>query len=121
MNWRAWRCWFKEHQFSWKEIGLDPKEPEKSAAILDYISSSAFDGHPLGLNICTRCGALDGTGPLIQDGVRGVITTEEYLERRYRESMEAIVRRVEDEQGGRTRTRCDHQCTESQRPACTSP
>lgn len=51
MNWRAWRCWFRKHEYIYQEVGLDPKQPEASGRILDFFAGQ-FDGNRLGVNRC---------------------------------------------------------------------
>ncbi len=101
MNWRAWsawRCWFQEHQFVYREVSPDPKNPQASAAVFE-LARQHFGGHPLALNICRRCGRADGVGPVVPDGIGGTITAEEFLERRYREGVEEVARLVEGQSG----------------------
>lgn len=98
MNWRAWRCWFREHQFVYREASPDPKNPQASVAVFELFSQQ-FGGHPLALNICRRCGRADGAGPVVPDGIGGTITAEEFLERRFREGVERIARLAEEQSG----------------------
>lgn len=99
MNWGAWRCWFRSHEYVYQEVGLDPKEPEASAKALEFFADQ-FDGNRIGLNSCRRCGRTDGRGVVVPDGSGGTLTGEEYVERRYRQATDEIARTVEEQQGG---------------------
>ena len=102
MNWRAWCCWFRSHEYVYQEVGLDPKQPEASARILEVFADQ-FDGNRLGLNRCRRCGRADGRGVVFPDGRGGTITGEEYVERRYRRAVEEVAGMVEEQHGGEVR------------------
>ena len=99
MNIRALRCWFRgHHNFAYRLVTPDPKNPDGSVAFFEYFSQQ-FDGHPLALNICTRCGNADGTGPVIPDGKGGTIPSEQYLDERLRRQTEQIAQQIEDQHG----------------------
>jgi hypothetical protein len=102
MTWGAWRCWFRSHEYVYEEVGLDPKQPEASAKMLELLADE-FDGNRLGLNRCRHCGRTDGRGVVFPDGSGGTITGDEYVERRYRQGVEQVVRMAEEQHGGEVR------------------
>lgn len=57
MNWWAWRCWFRDHEYEVQEIKPDPRHSEHSATLLWYMSE-ALAGFP-GVKKCRRCYRVD--------------------------------------------------------------
>ena len=102
MNRRAWRCWFRTHEYTYQEVGLDPREPDASARLLD-LAAEQFGGNRIGLNGCGRCGRVDGRGLVVLDGTGGTVTLDEYAERRYRDEVGRIARVIEEQHGSEMR------------------
>src|SRR5690242_20315799 len=99
MNWNAWRCWFRDHEYAYQEVGLDPKQPEASAAFRDFLAEQ-FDGRRVGVNRCKRCDRIDDGGVVLPDGKGGTISPDKYVEQRFRRSMDDVARLIEERQGG---------------------
>ncbi len=84
MNARKWwRCWFREHEYVYREVHSDPADPASAESLKKLCQ--IFGVNKFGLKVYKHCNRSEG--PVVLGDTGDMIPLEQQIESRYDESI----------------------------------